>query len=78
MPLSPGEKLGPYELVSPIGAGGMDEIYKARDTRLDRTLALLNHPHFCALYGIGPGHTAASHRSIATTNATGASQPAIS
>ena len=37
MPLSPGDKLGPYEILSPIGAGGMGEVYKALDTRLDRT-----------------------------------------
>src|SRR5215469_7442096 len=40
MPLSPGDKLGPYEILSPIGAGGMGEVYKARDTRLDRTVAI--------------------------------------
>jgi len=40
MPLSPGEKLGPYEVLSPAGAGGMGEVYRARDTRLDRTVAL--------------------------------------
>jgi hypothetical protein len=40
MPLSPGEKLGPYEILSPIGAGGMGEVWKARDTRLDRTVAI--------------------------------------
>jgi len=36
MPLHPGTTLGPYEILSPIGAGGMGEVYKARDTRLDR------------------------------------------
>jgi serine/threonine protein kinase len=36
MELKPGDKLGPYEIVSPIGAGGMGEVWKARDTRLDR------------------------------------------
>src|SRR6202162_1319440 len=40
MPLEPGEKLGPYEIIAPIGAGGMGEVYKARDTRLDRTVAI--------------------------------------
>jgi len=36
MPLCSGDKLGPYEILTPIGAGGMGEVYKARDTRLDR------------------------------------------
>jgi len=40
MPLSPGEKLGPYEILAPIGAGGMGEVYRARDTRLDRIVAI--------------------------------------
>ena len=40
MPLSPGARLGPYEVVAPIGAGGMGEVWKARDTRLDRTVAI--------------------------------------
>jgi serine/threonine protein kinase len=40
MPLAPGARLGPYEILNPIGAGGMGEVYKARDTRLDRTVAI--------------------------------------
>jgi serine/threonine protein kinase len=40
MPLSVGEKLGPYEILVPIGAGGMGEVYKARDTKLDRNVAI--------------------------------------
>jgi eukaryotic-like serine/threonine-protein kinase len=40
MSLGAGEKLGPYEILAPIGAGGMGEVYKARDTRLDRIVAI--------------------------------------
>ena len=40
MPLTAGDKLGPYEILAPIGAGGMGDVYKARDTRLDRIVAI--------------------------------------
>src|ERR1700720_4052155 len=40
MPLSPGDKLGPYEIVAPIGAGGMGEVYRAHDSRLNRDVAI--------------------------------------
>lgn len=51
--LSAGTRLGPYEIIAPIGSGGMGEVYRAKDTRLERTVAikiltqaLLNRPDF--------------------------------
>ena len=40
MGLASGTKLGPYEIQSPLGAGGMGEVYRAKDTRLERTVAI--------------------------------------
>ena len=40
MPLAAGHRIGPYEIVAPLGAGGMGEVYRARDARLDRDVAI--------------------------------------
>ena len=40
MPLSAGDKLGPYEILAPLGAGGMGEVYRARDNKLEREVAI--------------------------------------
>jgi eukaryotic-like serine/threonine-protein kinase len=48
MPLGTGIRLGHYEILSPIGTGGMGEVYKSRDTRLDRTVAIKVLPEHIA------------------------------
>ena len=48
MPLSPGQKLGPYEIESPLGAGGMGEVYRAHDARLAREVAIKVLPEVLA------------------------------
>jgi serine/threonine protein kinase len=48
MPLTPGSRLGPYEIVAPLGAGGMGEVYRARDTRLNREVAIQVLPELFA------------------------------
>jgi serine/threonine-protein kinase len=45
MPLAPGTRIGPYEVLAAIGAGGMGEVYRARDTRLERSVAIKVLPH---------------------------------
>jgi hypothetical protein len=46
MPLASGYELGPYEILVPIGVGGFGEVFKARNTRLDRTLAVKMMPKY--------------------------------
>ena len=45
MALDPGVRLGPYEIVAPLGSGGMGEVYRGRDTRLERFVAIKVLPH---------------------------------
>ena len=48
MGLTTGSKLGPYEILAPLGAGGMGEVYRAKDTRLDRQVAIKALPEHLA------------------------------
>lgn len=44
MPITPGTRLGPYEIVAPLGAAGMGEVFRATDTRLGREVAIEERP----------------------------------
>jgi len=68
MPLSAGEKLGPYEILTPIGAGGMGEVYRARDSRLDREVAVK----------VLPGHLSNDSQALARFEREGKAVAALS
>src|SRR5215204_7765795 len=57
--LTPGDRLGPYAIVSALGAGGMGEVYRARDTKLDRDVAIKVLPD---LFAHDPGRLARFER----------------
>jgi serine/threonine protein kinase len=63
MSLQPGTRLGPYEVSTPIGAGGMGEVYRACDTKLDRDVAIKVLPEASAA---DPERTARSEREAKT------------
>src|SRR5215469_5266868 len=68
MPLTAGAKLGPYEIVSPLGAGGMGEVYRAKDTRLDRTVAVKILPEHLAANSEARQRFEREARSISSLN----------
>ena len=53
--MNPGDEPGPYEIRAPLGAGGMGEVYRARDPRLDRDVAIMVKGVFEVLKELAPG-----------------------
>ena len=68
MPIAPGDRLGPSEILSPLGAGGMGEVYKARDTRLDRSVAVKVLPEHIAKREDLRGRFEREARAVASLN----------
>ncbi len=70
MPLTPGTRLGLYEIIAAIGAGGMGEVYRARDRRLERTVAIkvltdsFDHPDIRVLHDVGDHDVSADGQRI--------------
>ena len=73
MSFSAGDRLGPYEILAPIGAGGMGEVWKARDTRPDRLVAIkqLKSPHRCRFEQEARAVAALNHPHICTLHDVG-------
>jgi hypothetical protein len=61
MPLCLGARLGPYDILSPLGAGGMGEVYRAKDTRLDRD-KIISAPFVCVQLESGTALSAIATR----------------
>jgi eukaryotic-like serine/threonine-protein kinase len=57
MTRAPGTRLGPYEIVSPLGAGGMGEVYRARDAMLNRDAVIRTLPEALAADPVAPART---------------------
>src|SRR3974390_1068372 len=68
MPLATGTKLGPYEILAPLGAGGMGEVYRARDMRLGRDVAVKILPESFAREGDRLRRFEQEARSVAALN----------
>src|SRR3954466_10276872 len=85
MLLTPGLRLGPYEIVAPLGSGGMGEVYRARDTRLDRVVAIKVLPDGLAVSSTRPDRfhrearaaSALNHPGICTIYDVGTDPPFI-
>src|SRR5580692_12775544 len=73
MPLQSGDKLGPYEILAPIGEGGMGDVYKARDVRLDRIVAIkqLKGEHLARFKQEARAIAALNHPNICTLHDVG-------
>jgi len=66
MDLSPSSRLGPYEILAPLGAGGMGEVYRARDTRLDRDVAIKVLPEHLAASSVALARFERESKAVAT------------